>query len=255
MKDGSGQGYYRTAAFAQLAGMNKKTLQYYDEIGLFRPARVEENGYRYYSIFQLDRLALIAALKDLGLPLKEIKRYLDSGDLALMDQLLDQQSRELARRLAQLNARKAMLERVRRENRDFLQYCGQGPQRLCQEADRLAVLLTDAEMRSHKLVIMNYLTDGPGTGMCSEGEESFIYQRRADGPIPMPGGEYLCLFEASDQPLRLWMAGARKTLEEYAGAHGLALEGKSYAEFNELSVNPQKPQTEGLRVLRVRILE
>ena len=131
MKDGSGQGYYRTAAFAQLAGMNKKTLQYYDEIGLFRPARVEANGYRYYSIFQLDRLALIAALKDLGLPLKEIKRYLDSGDLALMDQLLDQQSRELARRLAQLNARKAMLERVRRENRDFLQYCGQGPQRLC----------------------------------------------------------------------------------------------------------------------------
>lgn len=121
MKDGSGQGYYRTAAFAQLAGMNKKTLQYYDEIGLFRPARVEANGYRYYSIFQLDRLALIAALKDLGLPLKEIKRYLDSGDLALMDQLLDQQSRELARRLAQLNARKAMLERVRRENRDFLQ--------------------------------------------------------------------------------------------------------------------------------------
>lgn len=124
MKDDSGQGYYRTAAFAQLAGMNKKTLQYYDEIGLFRPARVEANGYRYYSIFQLDRLALIAALKDLGLPLKEIKRYLDSGDLALMDQLLDQQSRELARRLAQLNARKAMLERVRRENRDFLQYCG-----------------------------------------------------------------------------------------------------------------------------------
>src|SRR5699024_5770539 len=109
MKDGSGQGYYRTAAFAQLAGMNKKTLQYYDEIGLFRPARVEANGYRYYSIFQLDRLALIAALKDLGLPLKEIKRYLDSGDLALMDQLLGQQSRELARRLAQLNARKAML--------------------------------------------------------------------------------------------------------------------------------------------------
>lgn len=249
------QGYYRTAAFARLAGMNKKTLQYYDEIGLFRPARVGENGYRYYSIFQLDRLALIAALKDLGLPLKEIKRYLDSGDLSLMDQLLDQQSRELARRLAQLTARKAMLERVRRENRDFLQYCGQGPQRLHQEPDRLAVLLTDAEMRSHKLVIMNYLTDGPGTGMCSEGEESFIYQRRGDGPIQMPGGDYLCLFEASDQPLRAWMAGARKTLEEYAGAHGLALENKSYAEFNELSVNPQKPQTEGLRVLRVRILE
>ena len=50
--------YLRTAAFAALAGVNKKTLHYYDEIGLFRPAYVNEKGYRFYSPFQLDRLAL-----------------------------------------------------------------------------------------------------------------------------------------------------------------------------------------------------
>ena len=49
--------YLRTAAFAALAGVNKKTLHYYDEIGLFRPAYVNEKGYRFYSPFQLDRLA------------------------------------------------------------------------------------------------------------------------------------------------------------------------------------------------------
>ena len=58
---------YHAAEFARLAGITKKTLQYYDEIGLFRPIRVEANGYRVYDVFQLDRLALIAALKDLGM--------------------------------------------------------------------------------------------------------------------------------------------------------------------------------------------
>ena len=43
--------YLRTAAFAKLAGVNKKTLHYYDEIGLFRPAYVNEKGYRFYSPF------------------------------------------------------------------------------------------------------------------------------------------------------------------------------------------------------------
>ena len=64
--------YLRTAAFAKLAGVNKKTLHYYDEIGLFRPAYVNEKGYRFYSPWQLDRLALVVTLKDLGVRLKVI---------------------------------------------------------------------------------------------------------------------------------------------------------------------------------------
>ena len=38
--------------FAALHGVNKKTLMWYDEIGLFCPAVVKENGYRYYTYFQ-----------------------------------------------------------------------------------------------------------------------------------------------------------------------------------------------------------
>ena len=57
---------FKITEFAKIAGMNRKTLQYYDEIGLFSPAYVAENGYRYYSLFQLDWLALIAVLRDLG---------------------------------------------------------------------------------------------------------------------------------------------------------------------------------------------
>ena len=66
---------FKITEFAKIAGMNRKTLQYYDEIGLFSPAYVAENGYRYYSLFQLDWLALIAVLRDLGVPLRELRQY------------------------------------------------------------------------------------------------------------------------------------------------------------------------------------
>ena len=39
-----------TAQFAKLHEVNKRTLHYYDQIGLFRPLTKAENGYRYYDI-------------------------------------------------------------------------------------------------------------------------------------------------------------------------------------------------------------
>ena len=39
-----------TAQFAKLHEVNKRTLHYYDEIGLFHPLTKAENGYRYYDI-------------------------------------------------------------------------------------------------------------------------------------------------------------------------------------------------------------
>lgn len=58
-----------------------KTLRYYDEIGLLRPAEVDRfTSYRYYSAHQLPRLNRILALKDLGLSLAQVSELLD-GDL------------------------------------------------------------------------------------------------------------------------------------------------------------------------------
>ena len=40
---------FHTGEFARIVGVNKRTLHYYDEEGIFRPAHVEPNGYRSYS--------------------------------------------------------------------------------------------------------------------------------------------------------------------------------------------------------------
>ena len=48
----------------------------YDDIGLFQPEYINENGYRFYSIDQIEILNTILVLRDLDMPLKEIQTYL-----------------------------------------------------------------------------------------------------------------------------------------------------------------------------------
>ena len=81
----------RAADFARICGTNKRTLHHYDQIGLFAPALRGENGYRYYSQEQYDVFMVIAALKELGMPLLDIKAYLDRRDPERLSALLVQQ--------------------------------------------------------------------------------------------------------------------------------------------------------------------
>ncbi len=68
--------YMTTGEFAKMVGVTKDTLFHYDDINLFSPEIVGENGYRYYSINQAETLDTILILKDLGMPLKEIREFI-----------------------------------------------------------------------------------------------------------------------------------------------------------------------------------
>jgi effector-binding domain-containing protein len=70
---------FKIGEFSKLSQVPAKTLRYYDQIGLLRPARVDRfTGYRYYSARQLPRLNRILALKDLGLSLDQIAQLLEN---------------------------------------------------------------------------------------------------------------------------------------------------------------------------------
>src|SRR5262245_42402828 len=60
-----------------MSGATARTLRYYDEIGLLRPARVGANGYRYYEQYQLLRLQQILLLRELGMDLAAITAVVD----------------------------------------------------------------------------------------------------------------------------------------------------------------------------------
>ena len=63
---------------ARMSGVSSRTLRHYDEIGLLPPARVADNGYRYYARAELLRLQQILLLRELGLGLADIASILDS---------------------------------------------------------------------------------------------------------------------------------------------------------------------------------
>lgn len=83
--------YYTTGEFAKLCNVEKRTLFYYDEIDLFKPDKIDDNGYRYYTIFQLDTFAVIQALKTLRMSLDDIKKFIHNRDVATYHEYLKQQ--------------------------------------------------------------------------------------------------------------------------------------------------------------------
>lgn len=58
---------------AVLSGVSVRTLQYYDEIGLLKPAKVTGAGYRLYDEESINTLQQILLFKELEFPLKDIK--------------------------------------------------------------------------------------------------------------------------------------------------------------------------------------
>lgn len=86
---------FLTGEFSKIARVSKRLLQYYDKIDLLKPANIDtQTGYRYYSATQLPRLNRILALKDLGLSLDQIARFLkdDVSDEEIRGMLLMQQA-------------------------------------------------------------------------------------------------------------------------------------------------------------------
>jgi DNA-binding transcriptional MerR regulator len=86
---------------SKLAGVSVRTLHFYDEIGLLRPARVGANGYRYYGQAALLRLQQILFYKELGLSLEEIAEVLDQPEFDVA-QALEAHRRALQERLGRL---------------------------------------------------------------------------------------------------------------------------------------------------------
>lgn len=84
---------YTISEFCKLTGTTKRTLQYYDEIGLLKPMR-QNNGYRRYTNHDLLVLHQILTLKHLDLPISQIEQALDQ-DTQQVEKILLAQSHSL----------------------------------------------------------------------------------------------------------------------------------------------------------------
>lgn len=111
---------YTIQKLARLAGISARTLRWYDRIGLLKPGRIAENGYRVYGAAEVDRLQQILFYRALGVELARIGQMLDDPSFdrlaALREHLaaLEVQQARLDRLMATL--RKTILAEERSEH-------------------------------------------------------------------------------------------------------------------------------------------
>lgn len=89
---------YTVHKLGKMAGVSTRTLRYYDEIGILRPARINSSGYRIYGQNEVDRLQQILFYRELGVSLESIKDILTSPSFDSAAALRDHREKLLAKR-------------------------------------------------------------------------------------------------------------------------------------------------------------
>lgn len=112
-------GYLTTGELAKLMHVTKNTLFHYDKIGLFSPEIVEDNEYRYYSIHQIEMLDAIIMLKELGMPLGEIRTFMEGRNPQSLMELFEREENQIEDQIKKLKDRKRWIQ----EKRDRVEDC------------------------------------------------------------------------------------------------------------------------------------
>lgn len=103
---------------ADLTGVSVRTLQYYDEIGLLKPTKVNDAGYRFYDDIALGQLQQILFFKELDFPLKQIKEIMLAGDYDKVE-TFRKQKQLLTIKRNRLNRLLDLLDRLEKGEKDM----------------------------------------------------------------------------------------------------------------------------------------
>ena len=87
---------------SMITGVSIRTLRYYDEIGLLKPTKLTESGYRLYDSKALEKLQEILFFKELEIPLSDIKKIMDTPNYD-KEQILRTQKNLLEQKRNRLN--------------------------------------------------------------------------------------------------------------------------------------------------------
>jgi DNA-binding transcriptional MerR regulator len=126
---------YSSGDLARATGNTVRTIRFYEEQGLLRPAVVSEGGHRRYTGEDLEKLRLIGDLRELGIPLSEIRAVLDlRTGCASAAEFAARFERVLVGHIEQAQRR---LERLRRVKRELTEALAAIQSRLaCHDPDR-----------------------------------------------------------------------------------------------------------------------
>ncbi|AND83621.1 MerR family transcriptional regulator [Clostridium tyrobutyricum] len=112
---------FKIGDFSKLTMVSIRMLRYYDEMGLFKPAKIDAfTGYRYYSAKQITKLNLIVSLRDIGFNVSDISIAINEQSDEKLKEMLEQKEMEIKNnikaeeeKLRKINAKIENLEKER----------------------------------------------------------------------------------------------------------------------------------------------
>ena len=114
---------------AKQAHVSVRTLHHYDRIGLLKPTRVTEAGYRLYDDTAQERLYLILLFREIGFPLKDIQGILDAPDFD-RNRILEQQVALLQAKINHLQNRIHLANGIKLIGVKNLEFNGWDPKKI-----------------------------------------------------------------------------------------------------------------------------
>ena len=102
--------FYKTGEFAKMANLSIRTIRYYDNIGLLKPSRIANNGYRLYDDHDFMKLQKILSLKYLGFSLEDIFSMTATDSYISLKESLKLQTKMIDQKIQQFNHMKSSLE-------------------------------------------------------------------------------------------------------------------------------------------------
>ena len=247
---------FSSGEFAKMNGINKRTLHYYNDIGLFCPAVIDENGYHYYSSFQSIQLEMILIFRKLGLSIDDIKTYTNRPSDTSFLQMITDKKKLIDKSIEQLLEAKSFLQE-KQNKLELGMSAYHGKIELIELPERPILLsspikgiydeedFATATEFSLQLKKIFGLYDNFGSRISLQNlyEENyqhydsfFAYAKDTDVPYDavLPAGTYLRAFSFGN-----WnkLADIYKSILAYADAHRLTLSGYAYEEgLNEMSI-------------------
>ena len=235
--------------FAALHGINKKTLMWYDEIGLFKPALIHpENGYRYYNYHQSALLETILMLRELDVPVSEIQTFIAHRSAETLQKLLDKNILLLDKKIAHMQAMRKNLSTRRQHIEHLLHMDLSEIRRIKKDASCLVTVPIDKqtsydeqvemileETQQYQLRRLHDASYGTMISVKSLLEKQFEdysslfieipFPIQSEGLHMQPAGDYLQAFYQGD-----WnqMSAKYEEIFSYAKDHNLQLSGYSY---------------------------
>lgn len=235
--------------FAALHGINKKTLMWYDQIGLFKPAAINpENGYRCYNYYQSPILETILLLRELDVSVNEIQAFIKDRSAQNLKNLLDEKISALDLQIIHMQAVRQMLCRHRQDmvtllTMDLSEINIVEKEECClvtvdidsSTSFEKEVELITAETAKYRLGRLHDASYGSMIAVTSllngnydDYSKLFIeipFLTQKEGLHIQPGGKYLRAFHKGG-----WdeISLRYQSILDYANKHGLRLSGYSY---------------------------